>query len=359
MRTSGYGINAKQMGLVRQRSTIAKAQARTIEQASSGKRINRAADDVARLAASTQMKVRADALAVANRNLNDVTSLLQTAEGGMESAGNIIKRMTELATHASSAGLSEEQRGYLIHEFEALKVDLDHLAETVEYNGEKMLGEGICVSFQSGPDASSDSRYHFELRQPFYHRNFPIPPGEVRATLQDFVNEPGDTMTFNLLGLPISFATFGTADQQANADSLEAALSANATALQDRGISFTKSGATIEFFKANGCDYPPSLNVDSIANIDNTPSIDETVATLSNFVNTAGHDMKLVIEGVEVTFTAAGTANQATNATRLETALTAQAAALSAVGVAFSRSGSGSAAQKTDFSADNAPTTSR
>ena len=178
MRTSGCGINAKQMGLVRQRSTIAKAQARTIEQASSGKRINRAADDVARLAASTQMKVRADALAVANRNLNDVTSLpLQTAEGGMESAGNIIKRMTELATHASSAGLSEEQRGYLIHEFEALKVDLDHLAETVEYNGEKMLGEGICVSFQSGPDGSSDSRYHFELRPALLSPKLPYPTG--------------------------------------------------------------------------------------------------------------------------------------------------------------------------------------
>ena len=140
--------------------------------------------------------------------------------------------------------------GYLIHEFEALKVDLDHLAETVEYNGEKMLGEGIRVSFQSGPDGSSDSRYHFELRQPFYHRNFPIPPGEVRATPQDLCERARDTMTFNPWGYPLALVTFGT-DQQANADSLEAALSANATVSRVMGISFTV-GATIEFFKANG-----------------------------------------------------------------------------------------------------------
>ena len=75
-----------------------------IERLSSGLRINRAGDDAARSAISSQMSALQLGLKQADRNANDNISLVQTAEGALNEVGGIVTRMRELAVQSANEG---------------------------------------------------------------------------------------------------------------------------------------------------------------------------------------------------------------------------------------------------------------
>ena len=64
---------------------------------SSGYRIERAADDAAGLAVAENLSTRGRSQRMAMRNTNDGISMVQTAEGGLNEAADLFKRMRELA----------------------------------------------------------------------------------------------------------------------------------------------------------------------------------------------------------------------------------------------------------------------
>ena len=76
----------------------------SVEKLSSGLRINRAGDDAARSAISSQMSALELGLKQADRNSNDAISLVQTAEGALNETGGIVTRMRELAVQAANEG---------------------------------------------------------------------------------------------------------------------------------------------------------------------------------------------------------------------------------------------------------------
>ena len=75
---------------------------------SSGLRINKAGDDAAGLAISEGMRSQIRGMEQADRNVQDGISLVQTAEGALEEAGNIVQRMRELGVQATNETLSTE-----------------------------------------------------------------------------------------------------------------------------------------------------------------------------------------------------------------------------------------------------------
>ncbi len=92
-------INTNVMSLTAQRN-LSKSQgslATSMERLSSGLRINSAKDDAAGLAIAERMNTQVRGMNVAIRNANDGISLAQTAEGGLQEAGNMLQRMRELA----------------------------------------------------------------------------------------------------------------------------------------------------------------------------------------------------------------------------------------------------------------------
>src|SRR4051794_38434639 len=72
-----------------------------IEKLSSGKRINKSADDAAGLAVSEAIRARVSGLGVAKRNASDGVSYIQVAEGGLNEVTNIVIRMRELVSQAA------------------------------------------------------------------------------------------------------------------------------------------------------------------------------------------------------------------------------------------------------------------
>ncbi len=105
----------------------------------SGKRINKAADDAAGLAISSNLSSDIRSLNQAKRNGADGISLVQTAEGALEETTNMLTRLRELAVQAASDTVGETERGFIDKEFVALKDEIDRIANATEFNGTKLI----------------------------------------------------------------------------------------------------------------------------------------------------------------------------------------------------------------------------
>ena len=133
------------------------AYGKSMEKLSSGLRINRAADDAAGLAISEGLKSDIRALEQAARNASDGISMVQTAEGALDEVSNILLRMRELTEQALNGTVTNTERTYLDNEYQALISEIDRIAQSVEFNGIKMLDGSAttAVDIQVGIDTNT------------------------------------------------------------------------------------------------------------------------------------------------------------------------------------------------------------
>lgn len=111
-----------------------------LERISTGLKINSAKDNPNKIAQSEQMRIQIKCLETANRNVQDTYSMVQTAEGAMQEASNMINRMRELAVSAADGSKSEGDIEAIQKELDELKAGLNDLANNTEFNGIKLLG---------------------------------------------------------------------------------------------------------------------------------------------------------------------------------------------------------------------------
>ena len=150
-------INTNISSLTAQRnlSTNQASLATSIQRLSSGLRINSAKDDAAGLAISERFTAQIRGLNQAARNANDGISLAQTAEGAMGGASAILQRVRELAVQSANASNSAGDRQALQQEVTQLVSELDRIAQTTEFNGQKLLdGTFGTQQFQVGANAN-------------------------------------------------------------------------------------------------------------------------------------------------------------------------------------------------------------
>jgi flagellin len=119
--------------------TSNKASSKTLERLSSGKRINRAADDAAGLAISENLRADIRSLEQARRNTNDAIGMVQVAEGALDEINNIMIRLRELSVQAASDTIGNTERDYLNREFFSLKYEIDRIALSTEFNGTRLI----------------------------------------------------------------------------------------------------------------------------------------------------------------------------------------------------------------------------
>ncbi|MCD5002851.1 flagellin [Enterococcus saccharolyticus] len=115
------------------------AKSDSLSKLSSGLRINKAGDDAAGLAISEKMKGQVGGLTQAVRNAQDGVSLIQTAEGALNETHAILGRMRDLANQGANGTLSQDDRGEINKEFEALKTEITRISDTTEFNTKKLL----------------------------------------------------------------------------------------------------------------------------------------------------------------------------------------------------------------------------
>lgn len=157
VRTNMGAINAN-----RNLNKNSKTNSKSLEKLASGYKINRAGDDASGLAISEKMKAQIKALGTASDNCEDGISLVQTAEGYMTEIHDMLNRMVELA-EKSANGINENSgntgtnaygvsggtqnagtdRAALQAEMDQLSAEIDRIAMTANFNGNKLLNGAL------------------------------------------------------------------------------------------------------------------------------------------------------------------------------------------------------------------------
>lgn len=120
---------------------------KSLERLSSGKRINRAADDAAGLAIAQKMDAQVRGLRQASRNSLDGVSLIQTAEGALNEVHSMLQRMRELSVQGANGIYEQDDLTAIANEISELTEQIDKIANDSEFNGIKLLkGENPDIS---------------------------------------------------------------------------------------------------------------------------------------------------------------------------------------------------------------------
>ncbi|MFC7461521.1 flagellin, partial [Hydrogenophaga defluvii] len=223
-----------------------------IQRLSSGLRINSAKDDAAGLAISERFTSQIRGLNQAARNANDGISLAQTAEGALKAAGDILQRVRELAVQSANASNSAGDRQALNQEVGQLVSELDRIAQTTEFNGQKLLnGSFGTAQFQVGANAGQTiAATTSNLRTTQYgnHRVTTTGPGIQFAPALPFTNNgvlAGDTVEINGAAgsATVSYAINAQAKDMADAiNQTTDRTGVRASARTELGMSFSATG---------------------------------------------------------------------------------------------------------------------
>lgn len=107
----------------------------TLQQLSTGLRINSGADDPAGLAIAQGLGANISALNQSSQNATNGIGFLQTADGALSQVGTILNQAVTIATEASNGGLSSTQASALNTEFQAILGQINNIGAKTNFNG--------------------------------------------------------------------------------------------------------------------------------------------------------------------------------------------------------------------------------
>ena len=230
---------------------------KSTEKLSTGYSINRAADNAAGLAISEKMRSQIRGLSQATNNANDAISLIQTAEGGLQESEDILQRMRELSVQSANGTYTDEDREQIQYEVDALKDEVDRIAQATEFNEMKLLDGSL--------DGSVGSKTEYGPRYGGY-----LSVKDTDNALSTNKTLEGSTITSNINGIKIELkdgnATVGgeNAEWDAAGQKLTLNLVANQTytqsdidnliknATQGKSTTQTNVPADVQFTIKNG-----------------------------------------------------------------------------------------------------------
>lgn len=144
-------INMKSLGIYSGYKKNIIANSAAMEKISSGKKINSAKDNPLKIEQSENFRMQIRALEMANKNLQDSTSMIQVADTAMGTISEALIRMKELTVQAANEVTNEADRKLIQDEIDVLRSHIDDTAKNTEFNGNKLLVNGN-VTDNSKPD---------------------------------------------------------------------------------------------------------------------------------------------------------------------------------------------------------------
>ncbi|QOL49772.1 flagellin N-terminal helical domain-containing protein [Massilia litorea] len=152
LHTNAAGLSA-QNSISRTQTSLSTSMTRL----STGYRINSAMDDAAGLQIATRLKAQTSGMAVAMRNTQNSTSMLQTAEGALDEVSNMLVRMKDLATQAADQSSTQADKDAMQLEYDALGTELGNVLKNTTFGGAKLLIGGTiagAMKFQIGASST-------------------------------------------------------------------------------------------------------------------------------------------------------------------------------------------------------------
>src|SRR3954468_11348527 len=131
-------------------------QSKTIQQLTTGYRINSSGDDAAGLAVANSYRSTIAELTQGVSNGNDGISQLQIVDGGLNNISSILDRMKTLASQSAS-GTFTGNRSTLNQEYQQLVTEVTRQASNIKLNNGGSLNSQLNVYIGGGANASSGS----------------------------------------------------------------------------------------------------------------------------------------------------------------------------------------------------------
>jgi flagellin len=151
--------NINAMGTHRNLQASSMAVSTAMQRLSSGLRINTAADDAAGYAISQGLTSQVNGFDQASRNVNDATSMVQTALGSFNNVQSMLQRVSELAVQYQNGDLGTSNKADIQSEVDQLTLEINRQQGSVQFNNINLLDgsagtSGVGVTFQVGPSST-------------------------------------------------------------------------------------------------------------------------------------------------------------------------------------------------------------
>jgi flagellin len=126
---------------------------KTLQQLSSGSRINSGADDAAGLSLANGLQASSTALSQSAKNSSEGVDFLQVADGALSQVTSLLNRAVTLATEASNGTLNSSQVSAADSEYQKILTEVDTINSNTEYNGINTFATNAAFSVASANDA--------------------------------------------------------------------------------------------------------------------------------------------------------------------------------------------------------------
>jgi flagellin len=130
---------------------------KTLQQLSSGSKINSGADDAAGLSLVNGLQANATALSQSQTNVTEGVGLLQVADGALSQVTNLLNRAVTLATEASNGTLNTAQLTAADQEFQSILGEIDNIGATTTFNGQVVFGGATDVAIYTGDSTTTSA----------------------------------------------------------------------------------------------------------------------------------------------------------------------------------------------------------
>src|SRR5580693_4973554 len=121
----------------------------TMEQLSTGHRINSGADDPAGLAIANGLEANITALTQSVQNATDGVGELQVGDGALSQITALLNSAVSLATESANGTVSDQQRTALQAEFSSIQTEINSIGGNTTYNGQAIFNGATTVIYMS------------------------------------------------------------------------------------------------------------------------------------------------------------------------------------------------------------------
>src|SRR5580693_2724387 len=121
----------------------------TLQQLSTGLRINSGAEDPAGLSIADGLGANIAALTQSSQNTTNGIGLLQTADGALSQVTSVLNQAVSIATEASNGGLSSSQSTALNTEFQSILSEINQIGSTTNFNGTGIFASATPTFYSS------------------------------------------------------------------------------------------------------------------------------------------------------------------------------------------------------------------
>jgi flagellin len=125
---------------------------KTLQQLSSGSRINSGADDAAGLSLANGLQASSTALTQSAKNASEGVDFLQVADGALSQVTSLLNRAVTLATEAGNGTLNSSQTSAANSEYQKILGEVDTINSNTEYNGIQTFAQNAAYTVGSSSD---------------------------------------------------------------------------------------------------------------------------------------------------------------------------------------------------------------